>query len=133
LARLISDEQLLSSREPEAFGIFYARYRVRLERYFAARVEDRETAADLAAETVASALVARRRFVPGATPAAGWLYTIAARRLVDHRRRAAVDRRRHEALATTVSRFDDASAIPEPDAHVPIAFLRALPTSTGAR
>jgi DNA-directed RNA polymerase specialized sigma24 family protein len=65
---VMSDEQLLTSGEPEAFGVFYARYRIPIERYFAARLDDRETAADLAADTFASALLARCRFVPGATP-----------------------------------------------------------------
>ena len=88
-----TDEELLTSVDPEAFGAFYARHHDGVERYFARRVGNRETAADLAAETFAAALVARRRFVPGATPAAGWLYTIAARRHVDFQRRAVVEQR----------------------------------------
>jgi RNA polymerase sigma-70 factor (ECF subfamily) len=75
-----TDEALLTARDPHAFGAFYARHHAGIERYFVRRVGDRETAADLAAETFAAALVVRRRFVPGATPAAGWLSTIAARR-----------------------------------------------------
>jgi RNA polymerase sigma-70 factor (ECF subfamily) len=95
-----SDEALLTSDDPEAFGVFYARHLPPVQAYFARRVGDRETAADLAAETFASALIARRRFVPGDTPAAGWLYTIAARRLVDSYRRGAVDRRTREIVAS---------------------------------
>ncbi len=125
--RDITDEQLLTSGEPEAFGIFYARYRTRIERYFAARVSDREAAADLTAETFACALVAQRRFVPGTTPAVGWLYTIAARRLVDHQRRAAVDRRRRDSLVATERMSDDASSEPESEPYAPLELLRGLP------
>src|SRR5207253_8414725 len=64
---------------------------------FARRV-GREAADDLTAETFASALGARRRFTPSATPAAGWLYAIAARRLIDLQRRRAVEMRTREAL-----------------------------------
>jgi RNA polymerase sigma factor (sigma-70 family) len=94
-----TDDELLTSTDPEAFGIFYARHSAGVEAYFARRV-GRQHAADLAAETFASALVARRRFVPGDTPAVGWLYTIAARRLVDFHRRGLIEIRTREALAS---------------------------------
>ena len=93
-----TDEELLVSRDPEAFGVFYARHLRGVETYFVRRV-GREAAPDLAADTFASALVARRRFRTGTTPAAGWLYTIAARRLVDFQRRGLVRQRTLEALA----------------------------------
>jgi RNA polymerase sigma-70 factor, ECF subfamily len=96
-----TDEELLISADPRAFGLFYARHLAGVERYFARRV-GRDAAADLASETFAAALVARRRFVPGPTPAAGWLYTIAARRLVDYRRRGFVQQRIVEALTSEV-------------------------------
>lgn len=92
-----SDEELLTSADPEAFGVFYARHLAGVQAYFARRVGDRDTAADLAAETFASALIARRRFVASDTPAAGWLYTIAARRFVDFQRRRGVAQRTREA------------------------------------
>jgi len=95
----ISDEALLRSPDPEAFGIFYARHLQAVTGYFARRVGDRELAADLTAETFASALVAKRRFVAGGAPAVAWLYAIAARRLTDHRRRSASRRRTLEAMA----------------------------------
>jgi RNA polymerase sigma-70 factor, ECF subfamily len=79
--------------------VFYARHLPGIQAYFARRVMDRDTAEDLAAETFASALVARRRFVAGETPAAGWLYTIAARRFVDFQRRRAVAERTRQAAA----------------------------------
>src|SRR5689334_13108644 len=81
-----SDDDLLTSEDPEAFGAFYARHYAGVLAYFRRRV-DAAAAADLTADTFASALVARRRFAPSATPATGWLYAIAARRLVDWQRR----------------------------------------------
>jgi RNA polymerase sigma factor (sigma-70 family) len=121
-----TDEVLLTARDPQAFGAFYARHHDGVERYFIRRVGDRETAADLAAETFAAALVARRRFVPGATPAAGWLYTIAARRYVDHQRRCAAAARARESLESE-ARLVEAVAAPELDGAVEPELLRHLP------
>ena len=96
--RPASDDELLVSTDPEAFGTFYARHAASIQRYFAWRTGDPELAADLTSETFAAALLARRRFKPGGAPAEAWLYTIAARRLVDHRRRAAGAQRMREVL-----------------------------------
>jgi RNA polymerase sigma-70 factor (ECF subfamily) len=108
--REATDEELLTSGDPLGFGLFYERHQPGVYAYFARRV-GRDLAEDLIAETFASALVAQRRFEPGLTPAAGWLYTIAARRLVDFRRRAAVARRTRDLLAQTV----DPIAPPSPE------------------
>jgi RNA polymerase sigma-70 factor (ECF subfamily) len=121
-----SDEELLSSGDPEAFGVFYARHLPGVEAYFARRV-GRDAAADLAAETFASALVARRRFVPGNTPAAGWLYTIAARRLVDFQRRGLVRRRTLEALASDATTHESPPAYSAIEAELNPGILRHLP------
>ena len=88
-----SDEDLLCSGDAEDFGVFYDRHVRGLLGYFARRTQDAEVAADLTAETFASALVARRRFRRGGPPAGAWLYTIAARRLADYHRRGRVDAR----------------------------------------
>jgi RNA polymerase sigma factor (sigma-70 family) len=93
-----TDEELLCSDEPAAFGMFYDRYVTALLRYFVRRTGDPEVAADLTAETFASAIVARRRFKPDGPPAAAWLYAIAARRLADYRRRGRVDARLRRSL-----------------------------------
>src|SRR5215210_3862520 len=61
-ATLRTDDELLSSDDPEAFGLFYDRHVKSLLGYFARRTHDPEVAADLTAETFAAALVARRRF-----------------------------------------------------------------------
>jgi RNA polymerase sigma-70 factor (ECF subfamily) len=84
----LSDEELLRSDDPEAFGVFYDRHVTTLLGYFARRTGNPEIAADLTAETFASAIVAKRRFKPGGSPAAAWLYTIASRRLADYHRHA---------------------------------------------
>ena len=94
-----SDEELLSSDDPEAFGMFYDRHVRTLLGFFARRTGDPEVAADLAAETFASAIVARRRFVAGEAPAVAWLFTIARRRLADYHRRGRVEAWARRSLA----------------------------------
>jgi RNA polymerase sigma-70 factor (ECF subfamily) len=92
-----SDEELLGSDDPEAFGMFYDRHVKSLLGFFARRTGNPEVAADLTAETFASAIVARRRYVAGEAPAVAWLFTIARRRLADYHRRGDVeDRARRE-------------------------------------
>jgi RNA polymerase sigma factor (sigma-70 family) len=97
-ATLRTDDELLSSSDPEAFGVFYDRHVKSLLGYFARRTRDPEVAADLTAETFASALVARRRFKPGGPPAAAWLFAIAARRLADYQRHGRVEQRMRRSL-----------------------------------
>src|SRR5262245_66019499 len=94
-----SDDDLLTSDDPEAFGVLHDRHVKALLGYFARRTGDPEVAADLTAETFAAALVARQRFKPGGAPAAAWLFTIAQRRLTDFRRRGRVEQRMRRALA----------------------------------
>lgn len=88
-----SDEALLTDPDPLAFGEFYARHLPAIERFCLRRLGDREAAADLAAETFAAALVARRHFRADGAPALSWLYTIARRRLIDLQRRRAAEAR----------------------------------------
>ena len=94
-----TDEELLASHDTQAFGIFYDRHARTLLGYFARRTGDPQVAADLTAETFASAIVAQERYVPTGAPALAWLYAIAARRLADYQRRGAVERRMQRALA----------------------------------
>jgi RNA polymerase sigma factor (sigma-70 family) len=122
-----TDEQLITSPDVDAFGVFYARYVARVERYFVARTADREIAADLAAETFASAFGARRRFVAGPTPASGWLFTIAARRLVDFHRRTAVAQRNRQALQLEAGDAPPASDPGAPGLETQPGLLRHLP------
>src|SRR3954462_2510478 len=70
-----TDDALLTSGVLEDFGRFYDRYVRTLLGYFQRRTGNPEVAADLTAETFASAIVAKRRFKPGGSPAVAWLYT----------------------------------------------------------
>ena len=105
-----TDDELLSSQDPEAFGVFYDRHVRSLLGYFARRTGDPEVAADLTAERFASALVARRRFKPGGAPAAAWLFAIAARRLADYQRRGRVEQRMRRSLEIERRVISDADA-----------------------
>lgn len=109
----ISDEDLLASRETDAFGIFYDRHARTVLGYFARRTGDPQVAADLTAETFASAIVAQRSYRPTGAPALAWLFKIAARRLADYERRGAVERRMRRRLAMRTPRLtpEDAASI----------------------
>ena len=94
-----TDEELLASHETDDFGVFYDRHVRALLGYFQRRTGDPQVAADLTAETFASAIVAQKRYVSTGAPALAWLYRIASRRLVDYQRRGAVERKMQHALA----------------------------------
>jgi RNA polymerase sigma factor (sigma-70 family) len=93
-----TDEDLLLANTPDAFGEFYDRHARALAGFFARRTGDPEVAADLTAETFASAIVAQRRFKAGGAPATAWLFVIAMRRLADYQRRGRVDQRVRRSL-----------------------------------
>lgn len=126
-----SDDDLLLAPDPDAFGAFYARHAGAVESFFARRTGDRVLARDLASETFAAALVARRRFRPGGAPARAWLYAIASRRLADHRRRTAAEQRLRESLMA--QRRTEAVVAPDPAnaedevADLALALLERLP------
>jgi len=123
------DDDLLTAPDADAFGAFYARHARAVEAFFARRTGDRALACDLTAETFAAALIARRRFRAGPAPARAWLYTIAARRLADHRRRAAAEDRLQARLMA--HRRTEVGADPAPlDEQVggqALALLERLP------
>ena len=108
-----SDEDLLASGDTEAFGLFYDRHARTVLGYFARRTRDPQAAADLTAETFASAIAAQHRYRPTGAPALAWLFKIAARRLADYERRGAVERRMRRALAMRTPRLapEDAATI----------------------
>ena len=100
--------QACRAGERDAFGGFYARYREAILAYLARRVRDPEAAADLMAETFASALVAvmeLERTLPDA-PAA-WLFGIARNELVDAVRRGQVADKARRQLALAAIVLDD--------------------------
>jgi RNA polymerase sigma-70 factor (ECF subfamily) len=125
-----TDEQLLASRETADFAAFYDRHARTVLGYFARRTGDPQVAADLTAETFAAAIAAQHRYVPTDAPALAWLFTIAARRLADHHRRGAVDRRMRRALAMRTPRLapEDVASIrvlADDAVHVLLADLPA--------
>ena len=102
-----SDEELLLSPIADDFGRFYDRHVNVLLGWFARRTGNPDVAADLTAETFASALAARRRFRPAATPAAAWLYGIAQHKLVDFYRRGSTEDRMCRKLGLARPALDD--------------------------
>ncbi|HEX9823224.1 MAG TPA: sigma-70 family RNA polymerase sigma factor [Actinomycetota bacterium] len=89
---------VLSTDEPEAFGVLFERHAGSLLGYFARRTLDPEAAAELTAETFAQAFASRRRFRDRGLGAAGWLYGIGRHQLGRFFRRGAVDSRARRRL-----------------------------------
>jgi RNA polymerase sigma factor (sigma-70 family) len=91
----LSDEELLdaSRRDPAAFGVFYERHEERMLRYFLGHVGDPEVAADLTAETFATALASAHRFRARKGPAVAWLFGIARNTLGTSKRQGRVEAR----------------------------------------
>lgn len=89
-----SDVELLRAAraDPDAFGDFYRRHAVAVERWIRAHTPDIATAADLTAETFAQALVSLDRF-RGKTDesARGWLDGIARNLVRRYHRRGRVE------------------------------------------
>jgi len=100
----MDDEAILTGLdgEPDAFAVFYRRHVAALLEHFASRTHDRGLAADLCAETFATALDDAHRFDPARGLAVDWLYGIARRLLNEAGRRGAVKgrARRRLGLAT---------------------------------
>lgn len=86
-----------------AFAALYRRYLTPVYRYFYARTGDVQQAEDLTAQTFVAALEGLPRYRERGT-FAGWLFTIAARRLADHFRRR-----------RTTPLLDDVTDLPGPD------------------
>jgi RNA polymerase sigma factor (sigma-70 family) len=124
-----TDEDLLTSGTPAAFGLFYERRVREVLGFMMRRTGDPEVAADLTAETFAAAIVARRRFRPGGAPAGAWLFTIAHRRLVDYQRRGYADERarRRLGLERRVPGEEDSALIRILGEEVTIDWLDELP------
>ncbi len=92
--RRVSDLELLRAAraDPEAFGEFYRRHAVGLERWLRSQTPDLATAADLTAETFAQALVGLERFRGDDDGAAhAWVYGIARNLVRRYHRRGRVE------------------------------------------
>lgn len=99
--RVPRDDDLLAEtpRRPAAFAEFYRRHEQLVLAYLRQRTGDAESAADLAAETFAAALVSARRFRPGREPAVAWLLGIARNKWLTARRSGAVEDRARRRLS----------------------------------
>src|SRR6185312_12106655 len=88
-----------------------------------------ETAADLAAETFAAAIVARRRYRGDGAPAGAWLFAIAHRKLADYQRRGYADERARRRLGLERRPLgeDDAALIRLLGEEITVRELAALP------
>ncbi len=93
-----SDDDLLLAGDPESFAIFYRRHVDWVLGFLQRRTHDPELAADLAAETFAAALLARRRYQPRDGHANSWLFRIALNKLTDAQRRGAAEDRARRRL-----------------------------------
>ena len=96
----MDDEAILAGLdgEPDAFAVFYRRHVAALLQHFASRTHDRGLAADVCAETFATALEDAHRFDPARGLAIDWLYGIARRLLNEAGRRGAVEGRARRRL-----------------------------------
>jgi len=86
-----ADEATLVERarqDPTAFAALYDRYVERIYAYVARQVEDTAVAQDVTAATFEKALRHIRRYRPGETGLAPWLYTIARHEIAQHYRRS---------------------------------------------
>jgi RNA polymerase sigma factor (sigma-70 family) len=102
-----SDAELLFSRNPEDFGVFYERHVAGVTAYIGRRSPGSEVTFDLVAETFARALVHRDRFDPRRGPAMAWLYGIARNLMSDAARNGRVTAATRERLAMEPVALDD--------------------------
>jgi RNA polymerase sigma-70 factor (ECF subfamily) len=91
----MSDEQIarLAVRQRHVFGELYVRYADRIFRYAAGRTGSRTIADDVLNDTMVGALEGLHRYDPDKGSFASWLFTIASRRVADHERGRAQQRR----------------------------------------
>ena len=105
-----SDAELLvaSRADPDAFHHLYLRHAEPLLGYLYRRTGDAQVAADLLAETFATAFARRRRFTPRPDrPGSTWLYGIARREVAAYHRRNAVELRAVQRLGLQVPELTD--------------------------
>jgi RNA polymerase sigma-70 factor (ECF subfamily) len=72
--------------DSDAFGKLYDAYLERIYRFIYFRVEDQQTAEDIASQVFLKAWENLGRFHIGGTPFLAWLYTIAHNAVIDHYR-----------------------------------------------
>lgn len=104
-----TDEELLAAadRDPEAFAALYRRLAPQLLAWSARRTGDRETAADVVAETFAAALEGCHRYRADRGPAAAWLYGIARHKVARLSERGSVEASARRRLGMARPALDD--------------------------
>jgi RNA polymerase sigma-70 factor (ECF subfamily) len=107
----LSDAELIvvSVVDPEAFCVLYDRWAAPLLAFIFRRVGNPEVAADLLAETFATAFEKRSRFRNSGRPGSAWLYAIASSQIARYYRRKKVELKAVERLGITVPELDDES------------------------
>jgi len=122
-----SDAELfrVALSEPEAFGQFYGRHEHRLLSFFARACESLELAADLTAETFATALESLDRYDPERGEPGAWLYGIARHVLAASLDRGRVEDRARVRLGMVPLVFDE-------DAYERVEALLSLDGAAGA-
>ena len=130
MAREPTDEDLLarSLEHGEAFGLFYDRFEREVLRFYVRATGRGDLAADLTAETFATALASRRRFDPQLGSARGWLFGIARHLLADawERRRVEDAARRRLGLEPLVLSDQAIERIEELETERPLRAMRML-------
>jgi RNA polymerase sigma factor (sigma-70 family) len=108
---MTDDEALAAAtHDPDAFAVFYRRHAAGLLAFLVRRLGGEvELAADVCAETFATALIDARRFDPALGPAVGWLYGIARHKLADAQRRGVAEARARERLGIPRMHLTDAA------------------------
>lgn len=106
---MLSDAELLRATDgdAEAFGVFYDRHVDAVLSYFYRRTACPHTAADLTAETFASALLGRKRFKSEKGNARQWLFGIAKHQLSRRLRSERVSDRALRKLGVRTPALDD--------------------------
>jgi DNA-directed RNA polymerase specialized sigma24 family protein len=123
------DDGPLLAGDAHDFGRFYALHEDYVLTLFLARGAHAELAADLAAETFARALVARRSFDPARGAPRGWLTGIARHVLADSFRRGRVEDSARRKLGLERLQIDDTAiaCIEELAEDRALTALEALP------
>lgn len=105
--RSFSDEDLLGSADPDAFGLFYVRYERVMLAFFVRATGRGELAVDLTAETFARAFESRARFDPLRGTALAWLFGIARHVLAGSLARGRVEVAARDRLGMAPIALDD--------------------------
>jgi RNA polymerase sigma-70 factor (ECF subfamily) len=124
----------IAARDAQALSEFYVRYEAIVAGYLVRRTRDPELAADLTAETFATAVVAAAKYRDEGQRAVGWVLGIARNLMLQTMERGRVERRARERLGVEAVFVNDAAIervealIDDDDPHNPLLLaLERLP------